>query len=424
MQSSGQAVGSVNDSPRDFSRAADAGPGSGFPSNEWQDPPPTARRVAGVSSVVSGTLLLIGIVMRLSAVFSQRAEMAGSRETAAAAASQAPEIDAVRPTAAQYAKAIDLTGNLDPIEAADMSFTLGGRISKVLVSMGQTVRQGSPLVLLDRRTVGAQAATTDAAIGVAEANLVMLRDQVETLRRLSQTGAAPARQLTTAEQQLAVAEAQLLQARSGRRQVSTAVADHTLLAPFSGVVTRVPTGIGGMAGPGVPIARIEDLRRMKLRTSVGESDLLQLRVGTIVLLESGARGTITNVVRSLDAQTRRAPIEIEFDNQDERLIAHAFVRARAQVGEAQSALRIPASSRRPNGMVYLVATDGRVTAREVEAYSDPADGSWLVLRGLTAADQVVLRPAQTTEGVTVRVRAPRAATPPSAAATGDTAATH
>ena len=125
-----------------------------------------------------------------------------------------------------------LTGVLAPAEAADLGFEVPGRISRVDVQLGDHVTAGQTLATLDRSSVGAQANASEAAIGVAQANVSMLRERVDLVRTLVASGAAPERDLSGATQQLAIAEAQVRQAEAGRRAVSTSAADHALRAPL------------------------------------------------------------------------------------------------------------------------------------------------------------------------------------------------
>ncbi len=368
---------------------------------EMRPPPPLAKRLALLISLVVIAGLGVAVVLRLVEAMGEQAALEAERQEAAESAGAAARVEVVRPAAAQTAPLVVLTGTLEPAQAADLAFEVPGRVSRVDVRLGQAVRAGDVLVTLDRASVGAQSAQTTAAIGVAQANVDMLRDRVELLTGLARSGTVPERELTTARQQLAVAEAQLTQAQASRRQIAATSADHTLRAPFDGVITRVPSGVGVVASPGVPLVRVEDLSSLRLRTTVNQSELEVISVGMPVVLEGmRGEGTLTSVVRSLDSQTRRAPVEVHVPNDTGTLVANAFVRARVTVGAARPALRIPASSRRPNGTVLVIGEGERVEAREITAEAD-LDGSWLVTDGLAPSDRVVLRPASAREGVVV-----------------------
>jgi RND family efflux transporter MFP subunit len=371
-----------------------------------KEPPTLAKRIAALVALL--TLLGLGAALasRFSAAAATQAQLATEREANAAAAGEAPSVEVVVPIAAALPRMVILQGSLEPAQAADLSFAVPGRVRTVSVSLGDHVHAGATLATLDRASVGAAQDQTEAAIAVAQANVDMARDHAAVIERLAASGATPQRELIQAQQQLAVAQAQLAQAQAGMRTVSTSSADHSMRAPFDGVMTRVPDGTGAIAAPGVVVARIEDLSALRLHTTVSESELAMLHEGMQARLESGgAVGTITGIVRSLDPTTRRAPVEVRVPNEDGALVAHAIVRAQVIVGEPMPAWRIPATARRPNGTVLVVDASGTVTSRPIEAQSD-LEGHWLVTSGITDGDRIVVRPATTHEGAIVAPHLP------------------
>lgn len=385
-------------------------------------PPPAAARIALLVVVIVGTVLVTALVRRIGEATAAEAARAAEREAAAASADALARVGVTHGTPAVMAPIVVMSGTLEPVQAADLGFEVPGRIARVSVTLGQVVHAGDVLVTLDRASVAATATTTTAAISVAEANVAMARDRVELVRGLVASGAAPARELTTAEQQLAVAEATLAQARSSMATIRTTTADHTLRAPFDGVVTRVPDGIGAVVAPGQVLVAIEDLSALRLETTVSQSELAALSAAPDAPAVLEARdgvppvsGRVTHLVRSLDEATRRAPAEVLFPNDDGALVAHALVRARVVVGAARPALRLVATARRPDGSVFVVEGDGRIVARRIEAQQD-LDGTWLVTDGLEAADRVVVRPSMVREGALVTPVEADSAPPPATAA--------
>jgi RND family efflux transporter MFP subunit len=375
------------------------------------EPPTLAKRLVLLGALLVVAVLGGAVAVRIQSVMGEQAQLAVDRGAAAARASEAPEVDVVHPASAELTPLVVMSGALEPAQSADLGFEVPGRIARVDVALGQHVRAGEVLATLDRASIGAQANASQAAIGVAEANVAMLRERVELLRTLVSSGAAPERELTSAAQQLAIAEAQVRQAQAGSRAVSTSIADHTLRAPFEGVVTRVPDGVGQVVAPGMAVFHVEDLSSLTLRSTVSQSELEALRQGMPAMLEgSGAQGTVTSVVRSLDAASRRAPAEIVIPNGEGRLVAHALVRARVSTGAPIPAARIPASARRSDGTVLVVAATGLVESRRVEAVAD-LDGTWLVPVGLSVEDQVVVLAASVRPGATVRPRLAGGAAP-------------
>lgn len=381
-------------------------------------PPASRRRRNLVPVLVVSVLLTVGlggwigvkVFQKQAAERSREAE----RERTAASAARATPVAVVSPEVSSWTPEVALTGTLEPLQAADLAFEVGGRVLRVEARLGDHVEGGQAIAMLDRGTIGAQQAQTAASVSAADAQVAIAADRLARVETLRRSGSAAEADLVGARQGLALARAQLAQAQAARRLTSTTSADYVLRAPFAGVLTRVPSGPGGVVGPGVPIVRVEDLSSMRLRGSVSEDDVSAVRVGAEVTLEgSTATGTVRALVRSLDPATRRAPIEVSLPNNDNTLVGNAHVRAHVRTGDPIRALRIPASARRSDGTVVVVDAAGRAVFRPVTAHVGD-DGVWLVTEGLSETDRVVVRPSdRLEEGATVPV-APVTAVQPQA----------
>lgn len=356
----------------------------------------TTRRRSLLPVLLIGVIAIGGLLgwigIKVSEKQKEETNRATERERIAAEASRAVPIEVTRVVAVQHEASVLITGTLEPVRAVDLGFELGGQISRVGGRLGDTVVAGQTLATLDRATVGAQSAQTSAAVAAAQAAVEMARDRLSRVEPLARSGAVAQADLIAARSGLAMAEAQLAQARAARRLTASATREHTLRAPFGGVLTRVPSGPGGVVGPGIPIFRIEDLSLLRLRGTIAEEQLAFARVGATVRLDPGdRRGTVRAVVRSLDPMTRRAPIEIEVDNADGGLVGNAFVRAYLMAGTLTTAFRIPATARNADGRVAVIGADGRVRWKHVTAEIGEG-GNWLVTQGMTTSDRVVVRP--------------------------------
>ena len=67
-----------------------------------------------------------------------------------------------------------------------------------------------------------------------------------------------------AAQRVELAKADLERARAQSQLASVMVGNGVLTAPFAGLVTRVPDGIGRIVGPGEPLFHVEDTSVLKL----------------------------------------------------------------------------------------------------------------------------------------------------------------
>jgi HlyD family secretion protein len=106
---------------------------------------------------------------------------------------------------------VNATGQIEPAQTVDLSFGSAGRVSDVLVAVGDQVAQGAPLARLDDRDLRIRVAQAEAGVAQAQASYEKL-----------QAGATPA--------EVAAAEAQAEQARGQLRQAEGSVSPADLRA--------------------------------------------------------------------------------------------------------------------------------------------------------------------------------------------------
>ena len=226
--------------------------------------------------------------------------------------------------------AVELTGDLRPKSAADVAFKVSGLLLSVKVERGQLVKKGQVLAVLSDGEARAQLDQSAAAVTQASAQLALAQDNETRAAALVAASAAPNSQATAVRLQSEIARAALLHATAARDLANVNLANHQLKAPFDGVIVKVPDGSGQIVGAGVPLFRIETLDALVLRSTVAESDLERIKTGDEVTIEaSGGQkvvGTVRVVLRSLDS-SRRAPVEVDVPNKDQKLNAGGYVRA-------------------------------------------------------------------------------------------------
>jgi membrane fusion protein (multidrug efflux system) len=227
--------------------------------------------------------------------------------------------------------ALQLAGDLRPESSADLAFKVGGQLLTVKVERGQSVGKGQLLAALVESEARAQLAQSEAAAQQARLQLALARDSEARAVALVAANAVPGSQAFALHLQAETAQAALQQALATRVLASVALASHHLKAPFAGQIVRVPDGVGQIVAPGMPLFRIEGLERLLLRTTVSESEIDRIHVGddVIVTANSGRKitGKVRLVLRSLEATSRRVPIEISIPNHDHALVAGSYVRA-------------------------------------------------------------------------------------------------
>lgn len=355
----------------------------------------------GIIVVVALGLGFAGLLgVRVKQALVRREAVAAERTSAQTRVQKKVPSRTVKPAPAKWIPRVDLTGTLKPWRDADVGFETSGRLVRVMVATGDKVAAGQPLAVLDASRAAAQVGQAESQVAAAEANLALAQDNLRRTEALVASKSVPEAQAEAARQQVALAKAQLDGAHASTRLAKSGAALQSITAPFAGVVTRAPTGIGSVVNPGVALVHIEDTSRFRLSATVGEEEVGLVSVGApvkILYRERIVDGKVIAVVPSLDQATRRAPIEIEVPNEapgagNGPLLAWSFVRARILASGEVDALRLPGEARRPGSQdEVVVVASGKAKITKV-SFAIDEDGSLVVQRGLLPDAEVMLAP--------------------------------
>lgn len=287
--------------------------------------------------------------------------------TAAAAAPSTPAPAPARlvaPEAVRFAQRITANGNLKARQSALLAMAVPGTLARIAVKRGQAVRQGALLLALDDRLAQATRRQAEAGVARARAELALAEDALERVERIRREEGASESQLITARAQRDLARAGVAAAEAQLEQARVNLSYQHLTAPFPGVVTRVPDGVGITVGAGTPLLQLATTRTLVLETSLTQEEAAELRPGEKVIVAvqaSGARtedAVVTVVLPAVEAGTNRVPVEIEVPNLDGRFLVNAFARAELPRGAERGAWRVPAAALVQRGGGYAVWVAG------------------------------------------------------------------
>jgi len=292
---------------------------------------------------------------------------------------------------------------------AHVSPRVGGIAREVLVSLGDRVRQGQLLAVLESREL----ADARAALLAARARHELAREVFEREDRLRARG-------VNAEQDWLAARAALSEARvalDSARQKLIALgipADEIdsftgadlpsfttwrLVAPIGGEVIDRHVTRGETVAALQPVFTIADLSTVWIDLSVYPRDLADVAPGAPVeiLARDGqlrARATIDFVLPMLGEETRTALARVVLPNPDRSWRPGMFVSGRVTVRTREVPVAVPpgAMVRLPDGdeALFVHAGDGAYELREIEA--GLRDGERVeVVSGLGAGERYVAR---------------------------------
>jgi cobalt-zinc-cadmium efflux system membrane fusion protein len=287
---------------------------------------------------------------------------------------------------------------------------VSGRITEIRAQLGQHVRRGDVLAVIESPDIGA--ASSD--LGKAEADLAAAEHEYKRQNALFAAHAASERDREQAQDGYLKAKAELERARQKARLlnapgVNVVTQSYTLLAEIEGEVVARGASPGMevqgqySVGTSPELFTIGDLDNVWVLADLYEMDLAHVKIGVPVSVTTVAEpgrvftGQVDWVSESLDPTTRTAKVRSRFDNADHSLRPEMFVTVKMTV-DVKRALAIPRSALLRLGdhdFVFVrrgTAPAGRTQFERVKVeVEDEGEGDpWLsVTSGLAAGDEVV-----------------------------------
>ncbi|HYT21726.1 MAG TPA: efflux RND transporter periplasmic adaptor subunit [Candidatus Polarisedimenticolia bacterium] len=329
---------------------------------------------------------------------------------------------------------LNIAGEFKPFQAVDVHAKVAGYIKVIHVDVGDHVKTGQTLAVLEIPELAAELAGADASvrrskeeIRRAEGDLARARSAHAAAHsayiRLKQ--AAEARTGLVAQQEIDDSQAkdleseaqvsgssaalsatqQQLQVAEANQKQYAALSDYSrIVAPFSGVVTARYADTGALIAAGtssstqsMPVVRLAEISKLRLVLPIPESVAAQIHLGDPVnarvqALNQDFVGKVSRFADSLDRQTRTMETEIDFDNRDGHLIPGMYAETRLSLREKKDALAIPLEAVMRNGedaTVLAVNSQNIIEERHVKlGLEDSARVE--VLSGLTDKERVVI----------------------------------
>src|SRR5450759_667562 len=223
----------------------------------------------------------------------------------------------------------------NPNLVSRVALPLAGRVSSVMVKLGDAVKRGDALLSLESPDADAGVAAYlqgQAAITQAKANLNKAQADSDRSTDLFEHSAVAKKDVLTAENALAQAKAALDQAQaaleqSGRKLRLLGLKPGafgqriTLSAPISGKILEMSVAGGEYKNDtNTPVMTIADLSTVWVSSDVAESAIRFIEVGERIDVELTAypggtfHGRGTRIADAVDPQTRTIKVRAEMDN--------------------------------------------------------------------------------------------------------------
>lgn len=236
-------------------------------------------------------------------------------------AEEALEMDAARIQAAGIVLAPVGSGSLSaeivaqgtvvgtPQGEAVLAARADGVVSRVSLRLGDGVRAGQTVALIESREASAIAAER----ATAQARLTAARQAMAREQRLFDAQITARQELEAAQTALAEAEAESRRTSSAAMaaRVSSDGRSTAVVSPISGRVTASNATLGSFVTAGTELFRVANASQIEVQASVSALDAARIGVGdraAISLPEGDVQATVRSITPGVDAESRSATV--------------------------------------------------------------------------------------------------------------------
>jgi RND family efflux transporter MFP subunit len=351
-----------------------------------------------------------------------------------ARAAEVPSAKVAVAATGDIAHTLSLAGQFQPYQVVDVHPKVTGFMVKINVDIGDRVRKGQTLAVLEVPELNAQLRGTVFEVQRAKDDLLRAQHEVKRAEAVhSSLHADYERLLETskaqpgliAQQELDDAESKDLSSESqvdAAKAAAAAAEQHTEVAhtdndrvqalknytnveaPLDGVIVWRYADTGALIQSGtnsneqdIPIVRLSQSGLLRLRMPIPENDVQFVHLGDPIQVRVDAigrsfTGKIVRFTRDVNFETRTMETEIDVDNQDLSISPGMYANTQMQLAIAAHVTTIPVEALVLNGnreSVYSLDAGNRVRIRNVEV---GLRGSKLaeVKSGIQPGDKVIL----------------------------------
>ena len=230
----------------------------------------------------AGAVIILIIIVNLSSGSGQDGERQGPPV--------AVQVEKVRPRTVE--QTVTAAGKIQPVFETEISSTVSAQIMAIYVEEGYEVQPGDTLVILDRRRYEASHDRAQSALRSARAGLKKVTAERDRGRQLYEKNLISLQEMETLEASYEEALSRKEQAEATLAQANDDLDKTVLLAPESGVVTKIRKEVGEMALGSTfqadVLLVISDLSMMEVVVEVDETDVVDIELFDPVKVEVDA----------------------------------------------------------------------------------------------------------------------------------------
>jgi RND family efflux transporter MFP subunit len=359
----------------------------------------------------------------------------------------APVVAVAKAASADLSHSLMLTAEFKPFQEVEVMAKVAGYVKKILVDVGDRVKEGQLLAVLEVPELADDLARDKAAVDRARADVARAQDEEHRaesaheiahvsylrLEKVSQQkpGLVAQQEIDDARGKDLISEAQVAAAKSAQAaakqqvdvnnaelsKIKTMIEYTKVTAPFAGVITKRYANTGSMIQAGtasqtqaMPLVSLSENSRLRLILPVPESAVPGIHIGQRVevkvpTLSRSFPGRVARFADKVQMSTRTMDTEVDVMNPSLVLIPGMYAEVNLTLTQKNNVLAVPlaavdtdsaessgeggGSTAITAGTIMVVNSDNRIEVRKVKLGLETAS-SVEVRSGLQDGELVVI----------------------------------
>ena len=300
------------------------------------------KKISYIITAVVILLLIIAAILRI-----KNNESASSKRPAVT-----PVVKLGKAYYGNIARAESLTGDIMPMQQANIYSKVSGNIEKIYVDMGDRVSKGQMLALIDTTIYSQNAKQAHASFLQASANLENAMLNYTRNKSLYKQNLIAQQDLDNSKTAYDVAHAQEEAADANYSNALTQLSYCKVTAPFSGYITKRFLDPGAYVTSSTTSASstlftLMDVDNLKAMINLPEKDVPLIPQVTDVQVIADAlpgkifKAKLKKISEAVDLSTRTMAIEVDIDNTEKLLKPGMFATINIILGKKSNVLLLP-----------------------------------------------------------------------------------
>jgi membrane fusion protein, multidrug efflux system len=292
--------------------------------------------------VISAIVLLIALLVFVKVITGSKAERGNS----------VPSVEVGKIQRGEIVNSEKLTGDILPIQQADIYSKVSGNIENIFVDIGDRVEKGQLLALIDTTIYSSNARQAEANYYQAKVNYENNKLTYERNLKLSDEDLIAKQDLDNSKTAMDASSAQMDAAKASYSNALTQLSYCKVSAPFSGYITKrnfdpgtYITGSGNTQNSS--LFTLMNVEQLKSIVNVPENDvpllnsIVDIEVVADALPGKTFKAKLKKISESVDLLTRTMAVEIDIENASKELKPGMFASITLVWNKKENAMILP-----------------------------------------------------------------------------------